>query len=139
MTSIHTYDPAAQAALPELPPLPIGALVVGAGELLQQAADLPAPTSVTVYDTQHISVQFAPDRASVRAITRWALRFGSVMTSRPGTVQYDTGPADGTWHRTDFDYYGIAVEAFAFIPVGPAATRHPRSADRQQGNTTDER
>jgi hypothetical protein len=139
MTSIHAYDPAsAGAALPELPPLPIGALAAGAAELLQQAADLAAPTSITVYHTQHISVQFAPDRASVRAITRWALRFGSVMTSHPGTVEYDTGVQAGTFHRTDFEYYGIAVEAFAFLPAGPAAPSHPRSAD-QQGNTTDGR
>ena len=43
MTSIHIYDPADGAALPELPPLPIGVLVVGTAELLQQAADLPQP------------------------------------------------------------------------------------------------
>jgi hypothetical protein len=134
MTSIRIYDPAAEAALPELPPLPIGALVVGAAELLQQAADLPAPASVTVHHTQHISVQFARHKASVRAITRWAARFGSAMTVQPGKVQSDAG----TWYRTNFDYYGIAVEAFAFLPAGPAATPHPRSAD-QQGNTTDER
>ena len=46
MTSIHAYDPAsAGTAPPELPPMPIGALAVGTAELLQQAADLPAPTS----------------------------------------------------------------------------------------------
>jgi hypothetical protein len=135
MTSIHIYDPAAGAALPELPPLPIGALAVGAAELLQQAADLPAPVYVTVHESQSIGVLFAPERASVRAITRWALRFGSIMTSQPG--QGDDGTE--TWHRTDFDYYGIAVTAFAHIPARPATTPHPRSADRQQGNTTDGR
>ena len=136
MTSIHLYNPAyAGAALPELPPLPIGALVVGAAELLQQAADLPAPVCVTVHHTQHISVQFARHKASVRAITRWAARFGSAMTIQPGTVESDAG----TWYRATFDYYGIAVEAFAFLPAAPAATSHPRSADRQQGNTTDGR
>lgn len=135
MTSIHIYDPAAEAALPELPPLPIGALTVGAAELLQRAADLPAPTSITVYRTQHISVQFARHKASIRAITRWAARFGSAMTIQPGTVESDAG----TWYRTNFDYYGITVEAFAFLPADTAATSHPRSADRRQGNTTDER
>ena len=124
MTSIHVYDPAdVRAALPELPPLPIGALTVGAAELLQQAADLPAPTSLTVSDTQHINVQFGRDKASVRAITRWAARFGSAVTVQPGTVEYDTGPETGTWYRTEFDYYGIAVTAFAFIPDAPG--RHP--------------
>jgi hypothetical protein len=119
MTSIRTYDPArAGAALPELPPMPIGVLAVGAAELLQQAADLPAPTSITMYDHDAISIQFPRHKDSIRAITRWALRFGSVVTSRPGRIESDTG----TWYRTDFDYYGIAVHAFAFIPAAPANT-----------------
>src|SRR5690348_5661308 len=41
MTSIHIFDPSDGAALPKLPPLPIGVLAVGTAELLQQAADLP--------------------------------------------------------------------------------------------------
>jgi hypothetical protein len=120
MTTIRTYDPAtAGTALPDLPPLPIGALVVGAAELLQRAADLPAPHYVTVHDiTQSISVQFAQHRASVRAITQWARRFGSVVTSYPDEDQPDTW----TWCRTDFDYYGIAVTAYALIPATPAAS-----------------
>ena len=32
----------------------------------------------------------------------------------------DGGPE--TWHRTDFDYYGIAVRAYAHVPAGPAST-----------------
>lgn len=125
MTSIRIYDPAeAGTALPELPPLPIGALAVGVAELLQQAASLPAPTSITIYHTtQHVSMQFDPDKDSIRAITRWAARFGSAVTVRPGTVDYDTGSDTGTWYRTQFDYYGITVEAFAFIP--DATGEHP--------------
>jgi hypothetical protein len=116
MTSINTYDPAsAGAALPELAPLPIGVLAVGAAELLQQAADLPAPICFTVSGTQAITIQFARHPASIRAITRWALRFGAVMTSRPGQIESETG----TWYTTDFDYYGITVHAFAFIPAAP--------------------
>ena len=119
MTSIRTYDPAAAGtALPELPPLPIGALVVGAAELLRQAASLPAPVYVTVHDTQSISVQFPQHKASIRAITQWARRFGSVVTSYPDQDQPDTW----TWYRADFDYYGIAVTAFAKIPTAPATT-----------------
>jgi hypothetical protein len=102
-------------ALPELPPLPIGALVVGAAELLQQAASLPAPVYVTVHDTQTISVQFARHRASKRAVTQWARRFGSVVASYPDQDQ----PGTWTWCRTDFDYYGIAVTAYALIPAAP--------------------
>ena len=115
MTSIHIYDPAAPA-LPELPPLPIGALVAGTLNLLQEAADLPEPRYITVSDTQAITLQFAPARASLRAITRWALRFGSVMTSKP--AQGTTGAE--TWCRTEFGYYGIAVTAYAHIPAAPA-------------------
>ena len=119
MTSIHTYDPAsAGAAPPELPPMPIGALAVGTAELLQQAADLPAPTSVTIHDHQAITLQFARHKDSIRAITGWARRFGSITTSHPGQIE----SATGTWHTTDFDYYGIAVHAFAFIPAAPATS-----------------
>jgi len=116
MTSIRTYDPASAGAdLPELPPMPIGVLAVGTAELLQQAADLPAPTCVTLYDHDAITIQFARDTTSIRAITRWAARFGGVVTSHPGNVESDTG----TWHKTDFAYYGIAVHAFAFVPAAP--------------------
>ena len=61
MTSTRTYDLKDGPALPELPPLPIGVLVVGTAELLQQAADLPQPIYLTVSDTQSIDLQFAPD------------------------------------------------------------------------------
>ena len=54
----------------------------------------------------------------MRAITRWALRFGSVVTSEPH--QGKDGPE--TWYRTEFDYFGIAVTAYAHIPAGPAST-----------------
>src|SRR6266705_465952 len=83
VTSIHIFDPSDGASLPELPPLPIGVLAVGTAELLQQAADLPQPHYITISSTQRVDFQFAPEQASVRAITRWALRFGSVVTSEP--------------------------------------------------------
>ena len=119
MTSIRTYDPAtAGTALPELPPLPIGALMTGAAELFQQAASLPAPIWVAVSETQSISVQFAPVKASAQAITKWARRFGSVTTSQPGQGTDGTQ----TWYRTEFDYYGIAVTVYAHIPAASAAT-----------------
>ena len=117
MTSIRTYDPDG-AALPELPPLPIGVLAVGTAELLQQAADLPQPHYITISSTQSVDFQFAPEQASARAITRWALRFGSVVTSEPH--QGKDGPE--TWYRTDFGYFGIAVTAYAHIPAAPASS-----------------
>ena len=118
MASIYTFDPSDGAALPELPPLPIGTLAVGTADLLRQAADLPQPHYITISSTQSVDFQFAPEQASVRAITRWALRFGSVVTSEPH--QGRSGPE--TWCRADFDYFGIAVTAYAHIPAAPAVT-----------------
>ena len=98
MTSTRTYDLKDGPALPELPPLPIGVLVVGTAELLQQAADLPQPIYLTVSDTQSVDLLFAPEQASVRALTRWAARFGSVMTSQPGKGTDGTE----TWYQDRF-------------------------------------
>ena len=119
MTSIHLYDPSnAGAALPELAPLPIGALAVGAQNLLQEAANLPAPVYVAIFDTQAIHVQFESEQPSLKAITRWALRFGGVVISNPH--QGENGPE--TWCHTEFDYYGVAVRAYAHIPAKKATT-----------------
>ena len=118
MTSIRIYDPADGAAPPELPPMSIGVLAAGAAELLQQAADLPQPRYISISATQSVGLQFAPEQASVRAVTRWALRFGSVMTSQPG--QCHQGP--GTWHRAEFGNCGIAVTAYAHVPAAPASS-----------------
>jgi hypothetical protein len=118
MTIIRIHDKD-ETALPELPPASIAILAVGTANLLQQAADLPEPRHVFIYQRgQAVSLQFAPEQASVRAITRWALRFGSVVTSEPD--QGTDGPE--TWHRTEFDYFGIAVTAYAHIPAEPAST-----------------
>jgi hypothetical protein len=121
VTTIRIYDPATAGAVPsELPPLPIGALAVGVAELLQQAADLPSPRYISISDTQHVGVQFGNDRSGLKAVTRWAARFGGVVTSKPGQDQ------DGnrqTWFNTEFDYYGIEVRAYAHIPA--ATGRHP--------------
>ncbi len=118
MTSIHVYDPSDGAALPELPPLPIGVLVVGVAELLQQAADLSQPIYIAICDTQSISIQFAPEQASAQAVSRWAHRFDSIMTSQPGMGEDGTE----TWYRAEFSYYGIAVTAYAHVPAAPAST-----------------
>src|ERR1700759_3802738 len=108
--TIHIFDPAkAGAPLPELSPLPIGALTVGALNLLNEAADLPDPVHLSISDTQAISVQFPPEQASLRAITKWALRFGGVVTSQKH--QTPSGPQN--WCRTEFSYYGVAIRAFA--------------------------
>lgn len=117
MTSIHVYDPGDGAALPELAPLPVGVLAVAAAELLQQAADLPQPRCVFIYHGQAISLQFAQEQAGVRAVARWALRFGAVVVSLPA----DTGDGPRICHRADFGYYGIDVMAYTLTPAGPAS------------------
>jgi hypothetical protein len=113
VTSISTRTPEGRTALPELPPASIAVLAVGTAELLQQSPDLPQPVCIFIYDHQAVSMQFAKEQASMRAITRWALRFGSVVTSEPH--QGKDGPE--TWCRTDFDYFGIVVTAYAHIPA----------------------
>ena len=119
MTSIHIHDSkTADSALAELPPLPIGALVVGTYNLLCEAADLPQPQYLTISDTQHIDLQFAGDPSSARAITRWALRFGGLLASEPH--EGERGPQ--TRCHLEFDYYGVTVKVYAYIPAGTATT-----------------
>jgi len=116
MTTTHTHDPAG-TALPEPPPLPIAVLVTGTAELLRQAADLPQPRLIFIYDGQAVSLQLAPEQASAQAVARWAHRFGGVIASEP--IQAEDGPR--MYHRVDFDYCGIAVTVYAFIPAAPAS------------------
>ena len=97
----------------------IGTLAVGLTDLLADADGLPQPTLICIHDgSQSIDLQFAPVRASLKTLTRWALRFGTVLTSEPH--QGEHGPE--TWCRVRFDYYGVAVKAYAHIPAAPAAT-----------------
>ena len=118
MTSIHVYDPADGAVPPELPPLPIGHLAAGTAELLQQAADLPQPACIFIYDHQAVSMQFAKEQASAQAVTRWAHRFSTTVASHPGPGH--DGPE--TLYQADFDYHGIAVTTYAHVPATPAGT-----------------
>jgi len=119
MVSIHPYHlQDAGPALPEPLPLPIGAIAVGLVNLLQEAASLPAPIHISVFDTEHIMLQFTPARASLKTITRWALRFGAVVVSEP--QQGNSGPE--IWCRAEFGYHGVAITAFAHIPVTATGT-----------------
>jgi hypothetical protein len=111
-TSIYIWDPADGAALPELPPLPIDSLVAGTLLLLQEAATLPQPGHISIDETQSITLQFDGEPASLTAITRWARRFGGLVTSEPH--QTERGPQ--IWCRTKFCFYGVAVTVFAHIP-----------------------
>jgi hypothetical protein len=112
MTSIQLYDESDGAVPPELPPLPIDGLAAGTLNLLQQAAGLPYPVYIGIDDTQCITLQFDAATPSLKALVRWALRFGGMVVSEPH--QTETGPQ--TWCRTEFRYYGVTVRAFAHIP-----------------------
>ena len=119
MTSIHTYDPGSGAVPPELPPMSIATLAVGLVDVLSDADDLPHPCYITIHDSsQSFDLQFAPVKASLKALTRWALRFGAVLTSEPH--QGEHGPE--TRCHVKFDYYGVAITAYAHIPAKTAAT-----------------
>jgi len=125
------------AAVPDLPPLPIGALVACALDLMQEAADLPQPWYIAIHQTQAISVQFPPEACSLDSVARWAKRFGDILVSKPG--EGVDGPE--TWCRTDFDYYGVEVTAYAHIPVTktgnpdeqPAHADYPHEPGRLYG------
>jgi hypothetical protein len=118
MTSIHTYDPNDGAALPELPPLSIRELAVAIVTLLQEAAGLPQPRYISVSATQRIDMQFSNDKSSLKAVTRWALKFGGVVITEPH--EGERGPE--TYCRAELDYFGIAVDVYAFIPAKTATT-----------------
>jgi hypothetical protein len=115
MTSIHIYDPKAAAA--PLTPLPVSALVIATWNLLDEASDLPHPQYLTISDTQHIDLQFPGKPSSLRAITRWALRFGGILASEPHQGKH--GPQ--TRCHLEFDYHGVAVKAYAYIPAATAS------------------
>ena len=120
MTSIHTHGPRANgSASQKLTPLPISALVIATWKLLGEAADLPQPRYLTVSDTQSIDLQFPTAWSSYQSITRWAQRFGGVLTSRPASDDSD-GPR--TLCQVEFDYYGIRAEAYAVIPAATATS-----------------
>ena len=119
MTSIHAYDPSSGAVPPELPPMSIATLAVGLVDVLSDADNLPQPCYISIHDSsQSFDLQFAPVKASLTALTRWALRFGAVLTSEPHEGEH--GPE--TWCRVKFDHYGVAVTAYAHIPAESAAT-----------------
>src|SRR6516225_9031744 len=117
--TIMTTIPFDGTAVPELPPLPIGALVACALDLMRETGDLPQPRYITIHQsTQVIGLQFEDEAPSLMDITRWALRFGSVLVSRPG----EGAAGRVTWCSTEFDYYGVEVSAYAPIPVTATGT-----------------
>jgi hypothetical protein len=120
MTSTSLHDPTAlNTTLAELPPLPMAALMIGVYNLLQEGADLPQPWYISVSETsQRIDLQFPGKQPSRQAITGWAHRFGSAVTTDPHRDER----GEYTRVAATFGYYGLTVTAYAFIPAAPAAS-----------------
>ena len=79
---LYSYDPANGPAVPDLPPISIGALTIGLGDLFGRANGLVLPRTVVINETaQEYMLVFAPDPDSARVITSWAIRFGGVVES----------------------------------------------------------
>ena len=119
MTSINLRDQTAlNTTLAELPPLPMAALMIGVYNLLQDGADLPQPCYVSVSEAaQQIDLQFPGKQPSKRAITGWARRFGSTVSTHP----HHDGRGVFLRVTAKFGYYGLAVKAYAYIPAAPAS------------------
>jgi hypothetical protein len=115
MSTDHIDDVTTESAA-TAQPLSISGLVVAASNLLDQAADLPQPRYITISRLQNISMAFTHATEGVKELGRWALRFGGEETSQP--YEGDNGPE--TLCRLDFDYCGLAVQAYAFVPAGTA-------------------
>jgi hypothetical protein len=115
MGKLYPFDPNSGPAVPDLPPISIGALAVGLTDLLGRAGGLVLPRHVIITESaQEFALQFAPVTDSARVITSWATRFGGVVDA------HTCEPAPGQPHRhitLTFDYYGVTVEAYTFIPV----------------------
>jgi hypothetical protein len=127
MGSLRTFDTDG-AALPELPPIVIAELTVGLRDLLLQAGSLAMPHYITIHQpTQSFDLQFAPVRDSLMAVASWALRFGAVVVS-------ETCVSNGQQCRyagATFDYFGVKVTAYTFVPVTETGTpdEQPAHAD----------
>ena len=88
MTSIRTHDLAGTAP-PELPPLPIAALMIGVYNLLQDGADLPQPCYITVSETsRQIDLQFPASITAFRPLPggRAASGIRKALTSRTPSI-----------------------------------------------------
>jgi hypothetical protein len=111
---LYPYDPANGPAVPDLPPINIGALTIGLGDLFGRASGLVLPRTVLINETaQEYMLMFSSDPDSVRVIASWAKRFGGVLDSHVCST-------DGTQYRhicLTFEYYGVTVDAYTFLPV----------------------
>lgn len=111
---LYPYDPGDVPAVPDIPPISVGALAVGLTDLFGRAEGLVLPRTVVINETaQEFLLAFAFDPDSAKVITSWAIRFGGVVDSH-------VCDAPGSPHRhicLTFDYFGVQVDAYTFIPL----------------------
>lgn len=115
MGSLDTFDPAGGPALPDTAPMSIRELACGLAVLFSKADGLPLPRYITIHgSSQSYGLQFADSEASYEAIASWALRFGAVLAS-DDHIHQDGQPSKHV--QATFDFFGVEVQAYAFIPV----------------------
>ena len=71
------------------------------------------PVRVMSETAQDIDLQFPGKQASKQAITQWARRFGSAVSTHP----HRDGRGVFLRVTTRFGYYGLNVKAYAYIPA----------------------
>jgi hypothetical protein len=120
MGSLDTSTPVPGPALPDIPPCSARELAVGLLDLFSKADGLTLPALVIIYaSTQGFSLQFAKSAASYRALAAWAQRFGAVLASED---RADPQGQPCRYVRVTFDWFGVEVQAYAYIPVTETGT-----------------
>jgi hypothetical protein len=110
----------------------MGGLAVALVVLLDEASDLPEPSSIDVcgilygHVHDHIDLWFHGEAASKQAIALWAGRFGGVIEAKP--QETETGPE--LWVRTAFPFMDLVkVNVYANVKLPqPEATQDAEQA-----------
>jgi hypothetical protein len=121
MGSLDTSDPVnVPAWMPDIPPISTRELAVGLVDLFSKADGLALPGYVSIFGTsQAYLLQFDKTAASYRALVAWAQRFGAVLASDDHTDQHGQ---QCKYVHINFEFFGVDVTAYAFIPVAVTGT-----------------
>ena len=114
-------DPVSVPAwVPDIPPISICELAVGLVGLFGKADGLVLPRYVSIFQpSQAFMLQFASSEASLSALAAWAQRFGAVLISEDDTDQQGR---PRRYVHIVFEFFGVEVTAYAFIPVTATGT-----------------